>query len=187
MKRRYVAAFAAAISMAAAVTPASSFWPVIDPTAIAQIMNQVAQTMSLVQSAKTELNALPSDIGMSNIAGRISSVTAILQQARSACQGVLHGRTLPSACQVQANTANAQAAQLGREMSQIQALQSAANGVSGGLAANQLQAKGLVEIATQLQESRQAETAAALQKQIDEKALESALHGKPSITNPYGP
>ncbi len=180
MNRAYLAALAAALSTTA-VTPASAFWPVIDVTAITQLINQVQQTLSLVQSAKTELQTLPSNIGMSNITGRIASVTGLLQQARSACRGALAGRALPSACQVQANVANAQAAQLGSEMSQIQALQSAANGVPGGLAANQLQAKALVEIATQLQESRQAQNAAALQKQIDDEATDKVLHGNGGI------
>lgn len=184
MKRLHVAALSAVLT-SAAIAPASAFWPVIDPTAITQIINQIQQTKALVQSAQQNLATLPSSVGMSNIAGRISSVTGMLQQAQSLCRGALNGRTLPSACQVQANTASAQAAQLGSEMAQIQALQSATNGAGGALAINQLQAKALVEVATQLQELRQAQNAAALQKQIDAKALNDALHGPSAIPNPY--
>ena len=186
MSRLRLASLAAALSVST-MAPASAFWPVIDVTAITQIINQVQQTMALVQSAKQNLQSLPAGIGMSNVQGRISSVTSILQRAQSACQGALSGRTLPSACQVQANTAQTQASQLGSEMSQIQALQSAANGVAGGLAANQLQAKALVEIATQLQEARQAQTAAALQKQIDARAIDQLMHGQSTMGNPFTP
>ena len=189
MKRVQVAVLAAALT-GSSIAPASAIFgpmPVIDASALLKLAAQVKQTLSLVQSAQQNLQALPSGIGMSNVLGRISNVTSILHQAQTACRGAVAGKVLPSACQVEASTAQAQAAQLGSEMAQVQALQSAANSVGGGLAANQLQAKALVEIATQLQESRQAQTAAALQRQIDDNALDSALHGPPAIKNPYGP
>lgn len=179
------AALVAALLGSAA--PASALWPVIDVTAITQILAQVKQTVALVSAARSNLQALPGGVGMSDVQGRIASVTSILQRAQSACQGALSGRALPDACRVEANTAQTQASQLGSEMAQIRALQNAANGVGGGLAAQQLNAKALVEVATQLQELRQAQSATQLQKQIDDRAVNASLHGQSSIGNPYGP
>ena len=183
---------ALAVTLAAALcAPAGAFWPVIDPTAIAQAINEVNQTLVVVAQAKAlvtaadqNLTALPANIVLSNVQGRITAVTGMLQQARNACQGALTGRVLPNACRVETNTANAQAAQLGAEMGQIQGLQSAARGVNGGLAAQQATAQGIIEVATQLQEMHQAQTAAALQKQIDGQVLDTAIHG-PSSVNPW--
>jgi hypothetical protein len=183
---------ALAVTLAAALSaPAGAFWPVIDPTAIAQAINEVNQTLVVVAQAKAlvaaadqNLTALPANIALSNVQGRIAAVTGMLQQARNACQGALAGRVLPNACRVETNTANAQAAQLGAEMTQIQGLQSAARGVNGGLAAQQATAQGIIEVATQLQEMHQAQTAAALQKQIDGQVIDSAMHG-PSAANPW--
>jgi hypothetical protein len=182
-KASHKAAIVAALTVAAAA-PANAFWPVIDVTSIAQQVQQVQQeiaqvqqTLILVQTARQNLQALRGDIGMSNIVGRLSTVTVILQQARSSCQSALAGRLMPKVCRVEANTAQAQAQQLGSEMAQIQALQAAANGVPGGLAANQLQAKALAEVALQLEELRQAQNATQQQRTIDNQYIEHTLYG----------
>lgn len=187
-KVKQVRAAALAVAFLTAVAPTTALAivgpvPVIDFVSIAKLVAQVQQTMSLVNAARQNLSTLPSSISLTNIQGRMAAVTAMLQRAQSLCNGTLSGKSLPSACNVSANTANAQA-QLGTEMAQLQALQNAARGVGGSLAAQQATAHATLEVAAQLQELRQLQTARALQKQIDDQAIDGATHGA-SPVNPW--
>jgi hypothetical protein len=168
--------------------PAGAFFgplPVIDAASIAKLTTEVTQAINLVNMAKTNLATLPAGVGLSNISGRISAVTDMLTSAQSVCKSALAGKALPSACNVQANQANAAAAQFGSEMASLQSLQALARGTGGALQAQQATAQAALEVATQLQELRQAQTAAALQKQIDEQAIQQATSGMGS--DPWGP
>lgn len=173
-----------AASIVLPATPASALVPVIDAAALTKIIVQVQQTLALVTMAKQNIAALPASITLTNVQGRMAAVTGMLQQARTLCSGSLAGKTLPSACNVSANTANAQAAQLGAEMAQLGTLQNAARGVGGAVAAQQATAHATLEVAAQLQELRQLQTARALQKQIDDQAIDGATHGA-SPVNPW--
>jgi hypothetical protein len=135
----------------------------------------VSQTAQLVTAAQTNLRSLAG--GGTNISGvqaRIANVTGLLQQAQATCTAAMTGKTLPSACMVRSNVANAQAAQLGASMASIQGLQAAAAGSPGSLAVGQAQAQATVEVATQLQQIHQMQLGEAQQKQIDGQAILNA-------------
>jgi hypothetical protein len=179
VRRAHAVVFSVAFSLLAAPASAQIVGPlpVIDAASIIKLSSEVTQAISLVNMAKQNLSMLPGSLALTNISGRISTVTGLLQAAQSLCRGASTGKTPPSACSVSANTANAQAAQLGAEMASLQSLQAAARGTGGALQAQQATAQAALEVATQLQELRQAQTAAALQKQIDAQALNGAMRG----------
>jgi hypothetical protein len=60
---------------------------------------------------------------------------------------------------------------------QVQQVQQEIAQVPGGLAANQLQAKALAEVALQLEELRQAQNATQQQRTIDNQYIEHTLYG----------
>jgi hypothetical protein len=161
--------------------------PALQAATIPHLIKEVEQAMSLVQAAKQNLAALQGGVNLTNLQGRISSVQGLLAQAQTACQAALSSAALPSACKVQANVATAQAAQFGAELSQLQGLQAAIKGTTGGLQAQQATAAGLVEVATQLQELRQAQNADVQQKAISAKAYADWLYGKdPTFRQRFG-
>ena len=179
-------ALTAALSIAT-LRPASAVIPVIDVSAIAKDIEQINQTIMLVTTAQANLKQLSTGgLNLTNITGRISQATALLQQAQAICQGAMTGRTLPAACNVRANVATAQAAQLGSAMASIAGLQRAALGTGGTLQAQQTAAHAAVEIATQLQQLHQLSLADAQQKTIDNQQIIRATTGAPSV-NPWSP
>jgi hypothetical protein len=159
--------------------------PVIDVASITKIVTEIQQTINLVNLAKQNLQALPVGVGLTNVQSRISAVTGMLQQAQSLCQGALSGKNLPSACQVQANTANAQAASFAQDTADLASLQAVARGAAGNLQAQQANALATLAVAQQILQQRQAQIAADKQKQIDANALKNALTGN-SAGDPYG-
>jgi hypothetical protein len=177
-------ALSAALSLAT-LRPASAVIPVIDVTAIAKDIEQINQTLMLVTMAQSNLKQLSTGgLNLTNITGRISQATALLQQAEAICQGAMTGRTLPAACNVRANVAAAQAEQLGSAMVSIAGLQRAALGTGGALQAQQTAAHAAVEIATQLQQLHQLSLAEAQQKAIDAQQFRKTITSPPTV-NPW--
>ena len=174
--------------------PSLAFFPVIDVTSIAAITQQITQTIAVLQQAQAmvaqgqqNLQALRNVGSLTNIPGRIAQVTGLLQQAQTACNNAQFGHVMPQVCKVEANAADAQAAQLGRDMAQVQGLQATASGVNGSLAAQQTTAAGIVEVATQLQEIHQLQLATATKNAISDAATLKALNGAPTVRNPGAP
>lgn len=177
-------ALSAALSLGT-LRPAAAVFPVIDVSAIAKDIQQIEQTIMLVTMAQTNLKALSTGgLNLTNVTGRIAGATALLQQAETVCQGALNGRTLPAACNVRANVATAQAAQLGTAMASIAGLQRAALGTGGALQAQQTAAHAAVEIATQLQQLHQLSLADAQQKAIDAQQIIHQTTAPPGV-NPW--
>ena len=177
-------ALSAALSVAT-LRPAAAVIPVIDVTAIAKDIEQINQTVMLVTMAQANLKQLSTGgLNLTNITGRISQATALLQQAQIVCRSAMTGRTLPAACNVRANVAAAQAAQLGSAMASIAGLHRAALGTGGALQAQQTAAHAAVEIATQLQQLHQLSLADAQQKTIDNQQIIHQTTAPPGV-NPW--
>ena len=179
-----------AVALAAAMTvtalqPTLAVIPVIDVSAIAKDIQQIDQTIMLVQMAQLNLKTLSTGgINLTNISGRVSQATALLQAAQAACKSAMAGGTLPAVCNVRANVAAAQAAQLGSAMAAIAGLQRAALTSGGALQAQQTAAHAAVEIATQLQQINQLSLADAQQKAIDAQQLRQTITSPPTV-NPW--